>query len=249
MRKLPARVPRLYVGERLRPGATLDLPDEAAHRASRVLRLGAGDALTLFDGSGGEYEARVVAIARSRVTVSVGAHYAHECESPLAITLVQGLSSSDKMDFIVQKSVELGVGAIQPVLTGRSIVRLTSDRGKAKLAHWRRVAISACEQCGRNRVPEVRDAIALQVYCAKPEPAPIRLLLSPRGEARLADFAAVAGSAVALAAGPEAGFGSEDESLLIHSGFVPVRLGPRVLRTETAALAALAALNVLRGDF
>lgn len=203
----------------------------------------------LFDGSGGEYEAHVVAIARSRVTVSLGAHYAHECESPLAVTLVQGLSSSDKMDFIVQKAVELGVGTIQPVLTARSVVRLAAEQSAAKLSHWRRVTIAACEQCGRNRIPEVRGAIPLRAYCARPEPAPIRLLLSPRGEARLADFAAAAGSAIALAAGPEAGFGSEDESLLINSGFVPVRLGPRVLRAETAPLAALAALNALRGDF
>jgi len=249
MRRERARIPRLHVAQGLHPGASFDLPDEPAHHAARVLRLGAGDALTLFDGSGGEYEARVVAVARSRVTVSVGAHHAHERESPLAVTLVQGLSGSDKMDFIIQKSVELGVGAIQPVLTAKSVVRLAADRGVAKLAHWRRVAISACEQCGRNRVPEVRGAIALRDYCALPEAIPTRLLLSPRGEARLADIAFAAGSAVVLAAGPEAGFSPEDETLLASAGFVPVRLGPRVLRTETAALAALAALNALQGDF
>lgn len=249
MRRQPARVPRLYVGERLRAGADLDLPDEAAHHAARVLRLVAGDALVLFDGRGGEYEARIVTIGRSRVAVAVGAHHARERESPLAVTLVQGLSGSDKMDFIVQKSVELGVGAIQPVLTARSVVRLAVDRGVAKLAHWRRVAIAACEQCGRNRVPEVRGARSLQDYCAAPEAVPTRLLLSPRGETRLAEVAVAAGSAIALAAGPEAGFGPEGETLLVNAGFVPVRLGPRILRAETAALAALAALNALRGDF
>jgi len=249
MRRERARIPRLHVAQGLHPGASLDLPDKPAHHAARVLRLGAGDALTLFDGSGGEYEARVVAIARSRVTVSVGAHHAHERESPLAVTLVQGLSGSEKMDFIIQKAVELGVSAIQPVLTGKSVVRLAAERSGTKLSHWRRVVIAACEQCGRNRVPEVRGVLRLRDYCAMPEAIPTRLLLSPRGEARMTDIAVAAGSAVALAAGPEAGFGSEDESLLINSGFVPVRLGPRVLRAETAPLAALAALNALRGDF
>jgi len=249
MRRGPARTPRLHVAQGLHPGASLDLPDQPAHHAARVLRLGAGDALTLFDGSGGEYEARVVAIARNRVTVSVGAHHARERESPLAVTLVQGLSGSDKMDFIIQKSVELGVSTIQPVLTGKSVVRLSAERSRSKVAHWRRIAIAACEQCGRNRIPEVRGPIAPRDYCALPEAIPTRLLLSPRGEARLPDIALAAGSAVVLAAGPEAGFSPEDETLLVSAGFVPVRLGPRVLRAETAALAALAALNALRGDF
>jgi len=237
------------VGERLRPGADLDLPDEAAHHAARVLRLGAGDALTLFDGSGGEYEARIVAIAHNGVTVAVGAHHALERESPLAITLVQSVSSSEKMDFIIQKAVELGVAAIQPVLTAKSVVRLPAERGAAKLEHWRRVIVSACEQCGRNRVPEVRGAITLQTYCARPDAALLRMLLSPRGEKRLAELAPTAGRSVVLAAGPEAGFAPGDETLLVNTGFVSVRLGPRVLRAETAALAALAALNALAGDF
>jgi len=249
MQRPPARVPRLYVGERLRPGADLDLPDEAAHHAARVLRLAAGDALTLFDGCGGEYEARIIATTRGRVIVAVGAHHARERESPLKVMLVQGLAGSDKMDFIIQKAVELGVGAIQPVLTARSIVRLAADRGRAKLTHWRRVAIAACEQCGRNRVPEVKGAVPLRDYCAVPEAVAKRLLLSPRGEARLADIAVPSGSAIVLAAGPEAGFGPDDEILLLGAGFVPVRLGPRILRTETAPLAALAALNALRGDY
>jgi len=249
MRRQPARVPRLYLAERLRPRALLDLPDEAAHHAARVLRLGAGDGLTLFDGSGGEYAARIVAIERSRVSVAVGTHHARECESPLAITLVQAVSSSEKMDFIIQKAVELGVAVIQPVLTAKSVVRLSAERGAAKLEHWRRVTISACEQCGRNRVPEVRDVITLQTYCARPDAALLRVLLSPRGERRLAELSPSAGRNVVLAAGPEAGFSAAEEALLVRAGFVRVRLGPRVLRAETAALAALAALNALAGDF
>ena len=249
MRGEPARSPRLHVERGLHAGARLELPDASAHHAARVLRLGAGDALTLFDGSGGEYDARIVAIERTRVSVAVGTHHARERESPFAITLVQALSSSEKMDFIIQKAVELGVAAIQPVLTAKSVVRLSAERGAAKLEHWRRVIISACEQCGRNRVPEVRAAITLQTYCARPDAALLRMLLSPRGEKRLAELAPGAGRSVVLAAGPEAGFAPGDETLLVNTGFVSVRLGPRVLRAETAALAALAALNALAWDF
>ena len=139
------RIPRFHVAEGLRPGARIDLPDEAAHHALRVLRLGDGDPLTLFDGRGGEYEARIVTATRSGVAVEIGEHRARECESPLSITLVQGLSSSDRMDLIIQKAVELGVAAIQPLLTAKSVVRLSNDRAAAKLVHWQRVAIAACE--------------------------------------------------------------------------------------------------------
>lgn len=227
----------------------ITLPEGPAHHATRVLRLAAGDPLTFFDGRGGEYEARIASAPRGRLAVEVIAWRQVERESPLVATLVQGVSSGDKMDFIVQKAVELGVAAIQPVLTARSVVRFSAGRGTAKLAHWQRVVIAACEQCGRNRLPEIRGAVPLDAYCAGPHEIPSRVLLSPRGNARLADVAATAGRAVVLAAGPEAGFGPEDESLLVKAGFVPVRLGPRVLRAETAALAALAALNALAGDF
>ena len=209
----------------------------------RVLRLRAGNHVVLFDGRGGEYEASLAMPGRDRVVAHTGEHRKLERESPLAVTLVQAVSSGEKMDFTVQKAVELGVAAIDPVLGERSIVRLDGERGAKKLAHWRRIAIAACEQCGRNRIPRIGEPVALERY---QPPAGSRILLSPAGSARLADLAK---GPVILAAGPEAGFSEEEEQALQRSGFAPVRLGPRVLRTETAALSALAALNALAGDF
>ncbi|MGH8673808.1 MAG: 16S rRNA (uracil(1498)-N(3))-methyltransferase [Burkholderiales bacterium] len=238
------RIPRLHVAAGLRPGARLDLPDEAAHHATRVLRLRTGEAVTLFDGSGGEYEAQIASIGRSGVVVAVGAHHARECESPLSITLVQGLSGSDRMDFIIQKAVELGATAIQPVLTTKSVARLSRERSATKLIHWRRVVIAACEQCGRNRIPEVAAAIPLAQY--SPQDAAAKIVLLPQATN---DLKRLAQNPMTLAVGPEAGFDAAEEKLLAQKGFVPARLGPRILRTETAALAALAALNALQGDF
>jgi 16S rRNA (uracil1498-N3)-methyltransferase len=232
----------------LRAGGSTLLPAEAAHHAVHVLRLRGGEALTLFDGRGGEYDGRIAAIERLRVTVEVLAHRALERESPLAVTLVQGVSAGEKMDFTVQKATELGVAALQPVLSARSTGRIAGERAAHKRAHWQRVAIAACEQCGRNRVPEVRAPVALEEYCRAQSQAN-GLLLAPEARLGLRDAAARLGSAVTLAAGPESGFTAAEEALLALAGFVPVRLGPRVLRTETAALAALAALNALAGDF
>ena len=238
------RIPRFHIAAALHSGMQLDFPDEAAHHAARVLRLRAGEAVTLFDGRGGEYGAQIVAIGRGGVRVAVGMHHARERESPLSITLVQGLSSSDRMDFIIQKAVELGVAAIQPVLTAKSVVRLSNERSAAKRIHWQRVAIAACEQCGRNRVPEIGAALPVSRYA--PNDAAVKIVLSPLAKKDLRQFVQ---SPLTLAVGPEAGFDAAEEDLLAQKGFVPARLGPRILRTETAALAALAALNALRGDF
>jgi len=243
------RTPRLYVDVELSPQTSLVLPDDAAHHAARVLRLREGDLVLLFDGRGGEYEASLSMPGRGQVVAGIGARHGAERESPLTVTLVQGVSSGEKMDFTIQKAIELGVAAIQPVLTAKSVVRLSAEREEKKLAHWKRVAIAACEQCGRNRVPVVRKAMALAAYCGAPDHASLRLLLSPEGKAGLRDFRQQFGQAVVIAAGPEAGFSDEEERLLQRAGFVPMRLGPRILRTETAALAALAALNALAGDF
>jgi 16S rRNA (uracil1498-N3)-methyltransferase len=248
MHEKPARVPRFHTDATLRAGATTQLPEEAAHHAVHVLRLRAGEALTLFDGRGGEYAGRVAAIERLRVTVDVLAHQALERESPLAVTLVQGVSSSEKMDFTVQKATELGVAALQPVVAARSAGRITAERAAQKRAHWQRVAIAACEQCGRNRVPPVLAPSTLEAYCRQAAP-PGALLLSPEARLGLRAAATRLRGAATLAAGPEAGFTAAEEAMLAQAGFVPVRLGPRVLRTETAALAALAALNALAGDY
>jgi 16S rRNA (uracil1498-N3)-methyltransferase len=248
MLEKPARVPRFFTAEPLRAGATTQLSEEAAHHAVHVLRLRTGEAVTLFNGHGGEYAGRVAAIERLRVTVDVLAHRPLERESPLAVTLVQGVSSSEKMDFTVQKATELGVAALQPVVAARSAGRIAGERAAQKRAHWQRVVIAACEQSGRNRVPEVLAPVPLEEYCRKVRPA-TALLLSPEAQLGLRAAAASLRGAATLAAGPEAGFTAAEEAMLAQAGFVPVRLGPRVLRTETAALAALAALNALAGDF
>ena len=243
MKERPARVPRLFVDAELRPQAELALSADAAHHAARVLRLREGDAVVLFDGRGGEYAARLAMPGRGRVVAATGERSDPERESPLEITLLQAVSSSDKMDFTIQKAVELGVAAIQPVFSEKSVVRLSGEREAKKLMHWQRIAIAACEQCGRNRIPEVREPLALERYVAA---AGVKILLSPSGSGKLAGLAT---SPLILACGPEAGFSDAEEARLLRAGFTAVRLGPRVLRTETAALAALAALNALAGDF
>ena len=238
-----ARVPRLHVETELHPHSKLTLPEDAAHHAARVLRLREGDAVVLFDGRGGEYAARLGMPGRGQVVAEIGERSDPQRESPLEITLLQAVSTSDKMDFTVQKAVELGVAAIQPVFSEKSVVRLSGEREAKKLAHWRRIAIAACEQCGRNRIPEIREPLPLERYAA---PTGTKILLSPAGNGRLTELAK---GPLTLAAGPEAGFSDAEEQRLLRAGFVAVRLGPRVLRTETAALAALAALNALAGDF
>jgi 16S rRNA (uracil1498-N3)-methyltransferase len=238
------RAPRFYVEEPLGPGAS-SLPEEAAHHAVHVLRIREGEAVTLFDGRGGEYAARVASIRKLRVALEILEHRAVERESPLHIVLVQGVSSGERMEFTIRKAVELGVAEIRPVLAAGSVARPKGDRAASRQAHWQRIAISACEQCGRNVVPAIAELGA--VPGGEHPAGAVKLLLSPSGAKRLSE----AGKAqrYVLAAGPEAGFDEREEAGFLEAGFEPVRLGPRVLRTETAAVAALAALNALRGDF
>lgn len=247
MHEKTARVARFYTEGALRAGGVSLLPEDTAHHAVHVLRLRPGDEVILFNGRGGEYAGRIAAVERLRVAVDVLEHRRVERESPLAVTLVQGVSAGEKMDFTVQKATELGVAALQPVIAARSVGRLAGERAELKRVHWRRVAVAACEQCGRNRVPEVLPVLALAQFCGAAASEGARLLLSPL--AQLGLRSAKLDGKVALAAGPEAGFTAEEEAMLAAAGFLPVRLGPRVLRTETAALAALAVLNALAGDF
>lgn len=230
----------------LSPGAELPLPPDAGHHASRVLRLREGDSIVLFNGAGGQYSARIVRISRDGVSVLVGAFDPSERESPLHTTLAQALSAGDRMDLTIQKAVELGVAAIQPLLAERSIVRLKGERGESRRDHWQRVAAAACEQCGRNRIPRVEPAIAIDDY--RPTESALKLLLAPAGTLSLKSMPITAEKPVVLAAGPEAGLSPREEASLVAKGFAPVRLGPRVLRTETAGPAALAAINALFGD-
>jgi 16S rRNA (uracil1498-N3)-methyltransferase len=241
-------VPRFYVDAPLRAGGSCTLAEDAAHHAIHVMRLREGDDATLFNGHGGEYAARVASMQKLRIALDVLQHLPVERESPLQVTLIQGVSSSDRMDLTVRKSVELGVSAIHPVLATRSVARPKGDRADSRRAHWQKIVISACEQCGRNRIPEVHPLLAVtDALRALPEGG-MGILLSPRSELPLSK--AVGGkSSFILAAGPEAGFDADEEAAFAKAGYTPVKLGPRILRTETAALAALAALSALRGDF
>jgi 16S rRNA (uracil1498-N3)-methyltransferase len=246
------RLTRLFIDGELVPGAALALPVGAAQHIARVLRLQPGDELRLFNGDGGEYEARVGLIARSSVSVLVGARHAVDRESPLQVTLLQGIARGEKMDFIVQKSTELGVTAIRPLMSLRSNVRLSKDNMERKHEHWLGVIRSACEQSGRNRVPALLPAMRVADALATLN-QPLRLLLEPDDSAQglrqlLPLAASAATSPIVLLVGPEGGFDSTEIAAAHAAGFKSCRLGPRVLRTETAALAALAALQALAGD-
>jgi 16S rRNA (uracil1498-N3)-methyltransferase len=239
-------LPRIHCDVRLGPGAQFALAPEAAQHVSKALRLKVGDALNVFDGRGGEYDAVIQRIDRERVDVKVGAGRDVERESALAIGLVQGLPEADKMDWIIQKSVELGVGWIQPLVCDRSVVRLSGERAARPEAHWRRVAIAACEQSGRNRIPEVRPTLGFQSWIAAPSELE-RWMLEPHAPA-LADHARPA-SPFELLVGPEGGFSDRERDLALSRRCEPLSLGCRVMRTETAPLAALAAIHALWGDF
>jgi len=212
-----------------------------------VLRLAAGDEVTLFDGHGAEYSAAITRAGKNVVMLNVRERRYVNRESPLEVMLAQGLSSGERMDYTVQKAVELGVTSIQPLLTSRSVVRLTGERAEKRVAHWRAVAVAACEQCGRNFIPEIKALQTIAQWLGMPGSVP-RLLLSPRAEMRLRDLPRPA-KTVTLLAGPEGGLSPEEESAAKIAGFVAIQLGPRVLRTETAAVAALAAMQTLWGDF
>jgi 16S rRNA (uracil1498-N3)-methyltransferase len=237
--------PRFYIDVPLRAGSVCTLSEDAAHHAIHVLRLRAGEEITVFNGRGGEFAARIVSIQRLKIGVELLQHREIERESPLRVTLVQGVSAGDKMDSTLRKAVELGVAEVQPVLAARSVARPKGERAEGRRAHWQKVVIAACEQCGRNRIPEVHALIALSNY--RPSGSAMRILLSPLAQQPLSKLS-LQGSDFVVAAGPEAGFTSEEEAALVSSGFAPALLGPRVLRTETAAVAALAALSALRGD-
>jgi len=238
-------VPRFYLDAPLRAGGVCTLSEDSAHHAVHVLRLREGDEVTLFNGRGGEFAARIASMQRLRISIDLLQHRAIERESPLRITLVQGVSSGERMDSTVRKAVELGVAQVQPVLATRSVARPKGERADSRRSHWQKVVIAACEQCGRNKVPEVLPLISVMDY-RTPSPG-MKILLSPTAERPLSKIP-FQGNDFVLAAGPEAGLTAEEEARLVEAGFVPASLGPRVLRTETAAVAALAALSALRGD-
>ena len=238
--------PRFFCPDGLLPASDMPLPAAVAHHAERVLRLAVGDPVTLFDGQGGECAASILAFGREALA-RLGPRLAIECESPLQITLVQALASGDKMDWIVQKAVELGVAAVQPVAAERSVLKLAGERADKRVAHWQQVAVAACEQSGRNRVPVVGEILPLAKYLARPFDG-TRLILAPGADGALARKARP-GRPVAILIGPEGGWSPAELDHAARAGCAPLALGPRVLRTETAGLAALAAMQTMWGDF
>jgi 16S rRNA (uracil1498-N3)-methyltransferase len=236
-------MPRFYCPPPLIPGSIVDLPETVAHHL-HVVRQQPGDELVLFDGGGGQVRARLLEIGKRRASAEVLAHDAVDVELPFHVTLAQGLPEGSKMDWIVEKAVELGVGAIQPLAAQRSVVRLAGERADKRLAHWQGVVVSASEQCGRNRLAAVAPLADFARWLGTP-PAPgtTRILLSPRADASLAQWTRTqAPHAVCVLVGPEGGFSEQEEDAALAAGALALSMGPRVLRTETAGLAALAIL-------
>ena len=244
--------PRFYCPVPLSVGLCFDLPENAARHACRVLRLRTDDELLLFSGAGGEYAARIAELGRDRVMVEVLEWRDVERESPIWVTLVQALQSGEKMDMTVQKAVELGVSRIVPVTSRRSVVRLEGERAARRVEHWRGIVRSACEQCGRNQIPDVTPLEGLDRWLIRPATENVlRLMLAPGAALTLNGVKPPFASKgqVELLIGAEGGLSPEEVENAAQAGYVSVSLGPRILRTETAGLAALAAMQCLWGDF
>jgi 16S rRNA (uracil1498-N3)-methyltransferase len=262
------RLTRVYVGAALTPGSVVELPPDTASHVAKVLRARSGDALILFNGDGCEFNGTIEAVRGSRVSASVGDGRPVDRESSFAVTLVQCVPRGDRMDFIVQKATELGVARIVPVLSQRSVVRLDKVQAASKAIHWRAVAVSACEQCGRNRLPIIEAAQPLLTYLGQAAPGPgPRLVFEPESAPEpvsasqpdttpqphttphdLGGAAQAASVEAEIAIGPEGGFAADELEAFRVAGFSRVGLGPRILRTETAAIAALVWLQVRFGD-
>ncbi len=242
------RLIRVFVEAALAPGARIEAGDTAAAHITRVLRLGAGDPVTVFNGDGSDYPTRIAALRGSRVEIEVLDRLPARPESPLALTLVQGIARAERMDLIVQKATELGVAAIQPVVTARSIVRLDAEATARKLLHWRGIVIAACEQCGRARIPAIAAPLALLEWLARLAPESVRRLQLAVDAAESLTSAAAGAVAIELLIGPEGGLDDGERKSAASAGYRGCSIGPRVLRTETAALAALALLQASAGD-
>jgi 16S rRNA (uracil1498-N3)-methyltransferase len=243
-------MPRLHCPQPLASGLRLELPAGAA-RHVQVLRLQPGDPLTLFDGRGGEYDAAVTRMGRSDVEVEVGAHHAIERETAVAVHLALGMPANERMDWLVEKATELGVASIQPLVAERSVLRLSGERAQKKQAHWQAIAVAACEQCGRNRVPVVHGVQPLAGWVST-QGLPGFVLSLREGSQSLAEGVGVRlrahpdlrGNGLTFLSGPEGGLTSAEEDAALAQGWTPVHLGPRILRAETAPLAALAVLTL-----
>ena len=242
------RLTRVHVDLPLAPGMEVSLPEAPAVHLARVLRLGVGDACVLFNGDGRDYPARVVASGKRELRVAITGAMAVDSESPLRIILLQGIARGEKMDLILQKATELGVSEIRPLGSQRSEVKLDETRAAKRLSHWQSVVVSACEQSGRAVVPAVWAPAALATALAALPAGGLRLILDPFGALSLSTLEPPGGQSILLAVGPEGGWSPRDRDELVAAGFDGMRLGPRVLRTETAGLAAIAALQARFGD-
>ena len=239
-------MPRFYCPAPLQTGLALSLPAGAA-RHVQVLRMQPGDSITLFNGEGGEFEATVTRMGRSDVEVEVGTHQPNEREAPCAVHLLAGITANERMDWLVEKATELGAASITPITAERSVLKLKGERADKKLAHWQGVAVAAAEQCGRNRVTRIDAASTVAQWVAQhpvADETAMRLVLSLSEGTRPLTEAVQGQTTVTLLSGPEGGLSPAEEAQAIGAGFVPVTLGPRVLRAETAPLAVLAALTL-----
>ena len=241
------RLTRIHAHGPLKVGVQVKLPSAGAYHVGKVLRMREGAPLLVFDGMGGEYRAEIASMQGDDVVVQLVEFATGTSESPLRITLVQGVSRSERMDWTLQKATELGVAAITPVLSARSVVRLDEKQAAKKQEHWRGIVISACEQCGRTRIPEIATPISLRQYFNTSRRDGMRLVLSPSAPRSLAGLASLPAK-VELLIGPEGGLDDDELTAAQNAGFNPVRLGPRVLRTETASVVALSVLQALWGD-
>lgn len=242
------RLPRLYLPQLLLKGETIQIGGQAAHHIKHVLRLRAGSGIRIFDGEGNEYHAALDTIGRTEVSAVIGDRTAGVAEPALHITLAQGITRNDRMDIILQKAVELGVTTIQPLWMQRSQAHLKATRLEKRIQHWLGVIISACEQCGRNTLPQLATPDSYPDWIERLPSGGCRLMLQPEGNASLRTLHPP-GEGVCIVVGPEGGLNPDEQLLAANSGFIGVRLGPRILRTETAALTALAAIQTLWGDF
>jgi 16S rRNA (uracil1498-N3)-methyltransferase len=240
-------MPRFFCPVPLALGQTISLPEAIAHHI-QVLRLSSGTSIILFNGNGGEYAASLTMIDKRRATATITEFIDREVELAHAITLAQALPEGAKMDWIIEKAVELGAAAVQPLAAQRCVVRLAAERAQKKLQHWQGVAIAAAEQCGRNRVPHIAEIADFASWLAQQDDHP-RILLTPRADLRLTEWARQQPpQALTLMIGPEGGFSEQEEAAARRNGAIALSIGARVLRTETAGMAALAALNALWGE-
>lgn len=240
-------MPRFHIPQTLAVGADVLLPEAVAHHI-QVLRLQPGACITLFNGSGGEFEASLTRVEKRRASALIKTFSPREAEPPYAITIAQALPEGNKMDWIIEKAVELGVAAIQPLASQRCVVRLSAERAEKKHEHWQSIVVAASEQCGRNRLAHISPQANFGSWIAQRD-LHRRILLTPRAEQSLSDWARHhPPQAVTLLIGPEGGFSPQEEDDALSAGLLPLSAGPRVLRTETAALAAVAALHACWGE-